>query len=68
MIDKIAVNSDKTLATVFFDTGKTFTLHHDEGQVMDLVVEFFFVNLDRIESSEEVTEVIDLQLSFDFAA
>ncbi len=67
MMDKIIINKAQTQATIYFNDGRQFNLHHSDGLVLDLIQDLFY-GLSRVESSLEVTQVIenDSQLSFDF--
>ena len=62
MIDKVIISSDGKRATIIFDH-KNFNLYHSESKVIDLVNEFIFEPMDRLARREEVTEVIEIQLS-----
>lgn len=69
MIDSIVLNKQRTQATIFFDDGRTFTLHHDESRVTDLVVDMFTVRLYCDEITEVIQNETDEQLSlFDYVA
>lgn len=66
MLDKIVLSSDRKTATIIC-TEKTFTIYSDVD-VMSLVDELLFKVEATRQRSEEDTDVIDLQLSFDIVA
>lgn len=61
MLDKIILSRDKKIATIVLDT-HSYSISSD-GDVMELVQEIVVEPGQRAERSEEITEVIELQLS-----
>ena len=66
MLDKIVLSQDRKTATVIL-SDKTFTIYSDVD-VIALTHEILFADQERRERAEEVTEVIEIQLSFDIAS
>jgi hypothetical protein len=60
---RIVVSRDRCSASVITDS-KTYHIYHSDGKVIELVTEMVLEPINLQERSEEITEVLELQLTF----